>query len=121
MSIYYTESHESITVDGNIATLNLTDYAIEQLGDLVYIEMPELDAEFEKGDSIVVVESVKAASDTYAPVSGKIVEVNEAAVDEPSVVNELDPQTGWLVRIEMSDVSELEALMDTQAYEAFSD
>ena len=115
--LYYSESHEWVKVDGNIAVVGITDFAQHAMGDLSYVDMPEVDDELEKGDEFGAVESVKAASDLYAPVSGTVVEINEALEDAPELLNE-DAFANWIMKVEMSDPSELESLMDATAYEA---
>lgn len=119
MSRYFTEDHEWIEVDGDVATVGITDYAQEQLGDIVFVELPEEGKTFAKGDDAAVVESVKAASDVYAPVSGEVIEVNGALEDEPALVNSDAEEEGWFFRLRLSDASELEALMTEKAYEKF--
>lgn len=119
MSRYYTDEHEWLDVDGDIATVGITDYAQGQLGDIVFVELPAEGAVFEKGDDAAVVESVKAASDVYAPVSGEVVEANSALEDEPALVNSDAEEEGWFFRLRLSDPSELEALMDEAAYNKF--
>lgn len=119
MKKYFTEDHEWIAVAGNIATLGITDYAQSQLGDVVYVEVPEAGRVLEKGDEAAVVESVKAASEVYAPVSGTVVKANAALADSPMTVNEDPEGAAWFCEIEMSDASELDALMDETAYKAF--
>lgn len=116
--IYFTEDHEWISVDGDTATIGITEHAQEQLGDLVFVELPDTGKNVAKGDEAVVVESVKAASDVYAPVTGEITEVNSALADDPSLVNRSAQNEGWLVKMKLSDPSELEGLMDASAYEA---
>lgn len=113
----YSESHEWVKVDGNVATIGITDYAQHSMGALSYVDMPEVDDEFEAGEEFGAVESVKAASDLYTPVSGKVVEVNEELADSPELLNE-DAFANWIVKIEMSDPSELDELLDASAYEA---
>ena len=115
--LYYSESHEWVKVDGNIAIVGITDFAQHAMGDLSYVDMPEVDDEFEKGEEFGAVESVKAASDLYSPVSGTVVEVNEALEDAPELLNE-DAFANWIIKVQMSDESELEDLMDAAAYEA---
>ncbi|WP_422344275.1 glycine cleavage system protein GcvH [Parasphingorhabdus sp.] len=119
MSRYYTDEHEWVDVEGETATVGITDYAQEQLGDIVFVETPEIGAELDQGDDAAVVESVKAASDVYAAVSGTVVEVNEALEDEPALVNSSAEEDGWFFRLTLSDMSELEDLMDEKAYKAF--
>jgi glycine cleavage system H protein len=119
MSRYYTDEHEWVDVEGDIATVGITDYAQEQLGDIVFVELPAEGASFGKGDDAAVVESVKAASDVYAPVSGEVVEANGALEGEPALVN-TDPEAeGWFFKLRLSDASELDGLMDEAGYEAF--
>ena len=119
MSRYFTDEHEWIEVEGEIATVGITDYAQGQLGDIVFVELPAEGAKFEKGDDAAVVESVKAASDVYAPVSGEVVEVNGALEEEPALVNSDAEEEGWFFRMRLSDPSELEGLMDETAYNKF--
>ena len=117
----YTKDHEWIRLDGDVATVGITEHAQEQLGDIVYVELPEIGRKVEKGGDAAVVESVKAASDVYAPIAGEIVEINQAVVDEPSLVN-LDPMgKGWLFKMKIADRSQVEALMDEQAYRILID
>lgn len=120
-NIYYTEDHEWISVEGDIATIGITNHAQEQLGDLVFVELPETGATAEAGGDIVVVESVKAASDVYAPVSGEVVEVNQAVSDDPELVNNAAESEGWLIKIKMSDPSQLDKLLSSDAYKALID
>ncbi len=112
----YTEDHEWINVDGDVATVGITDYAQKALGDVVFVELPEVGAGFSKGDDAAVVESVKAASDVYAPISGEIVEVNTELEGEPALVNTSPTEGGWFFKIRISDAGELEGLMDEAAY-----
>jgi glycine cleavage system H protein len=119
MSRYFTDEHEWIDVSGDIATVGITDYAQEQLGDIVFVELPEEGKTFDKGDDAAVVESVKAASDVYAPVSGEVVEANGALEDEPALVNSDAEEDGWFFKLRLTDTSELEGLMDEAAYKAF--
>lgn len=114
-------AHEYIKVDGDIATVGISDHAQDQLGEVVYVEIPEIDEEVEKGDSFTNVESVKAASDVYAPVSGTIVEVNEDLDSSPEILNDDPEGKGWIAKIKMSDPSELDSddLMDEEAYKKF--
>lgn len=115
---YYTDEHEWLTVDGDIATVGITNYAQEQLGDLVFVELPDTGNTVSKGDDVVVVESVKAASDVYAPIDGEITEVNDKLSDEPALVNSAAESDGWLFKMKVSDTSQLEGLMDKAAYDA---
>ena len=114
---YFTEDHEWISLDGEIATVGITNHAQEQLGDLVFVEMPETGGVVAQGDDAVVVESVKAASDVNAPVSGEIVETNQAVADDPNLVNSAAQSDGWLIRIKLSDKGELDELLDEAAYQ----
>ena len=116
--IYYTEDHEWLRLEGDTVTIGITDYAQEQLGDLVFVELPETGASLTKGDTAVVVESVKAASDVYAPIDGEVAEVNEALAAEPVLVNSSPTSDGWLWKMKLSDKSQLEGLMDEAAYNA---
>lgn len=115
--LLYTKDHEWLKVEGNKAQMGITDYAQHALGSLVYVELPEADDNFSAGDALGVVESVKAASDIYMPVSGTILESNEAVVDDPGLINS-DPYGSWMVSIELSDLSELDELLDAEAYKA---
>lgn len=119
MTKYYTEEHEWIAVAGNIATLGITDYAQAQLGDVVFVEVPVVGRKVKKGEETAVVESVKAASEVYSPVTGTVVEANAPLADSPITVNEDPEGAGWFCRIEMSDLAELEVLMDEAAYKTF--
>lgn len=119
MSRYFTEDHEWVDVDGNIGTVGISEYAQSQLGDIVFVDVPEDGKQLAKGDEAAVVESVKAASDVYSPVSGNVLEGNAALVDDPSLVNSDAEGEGWFFKITLSDPSEVEALMDETAYEAF--
>lgn len=119
MSRYFTEDHEWVDVDGDIATVGITDYAQGQLGDVVFVELPGEGRELTKGDDAAVVESVKAASDVYAPVSGTVLEANPDLEAEPALVNSSPEEDGWFFRLTLSDASELDDLMDEEAYKAF--
>ena len=114
----YTKDHEWIRVDGEEGVMGITAYAAEQLGDVVFVELPEVGKSFKQGDEMAVVESVKAASEVYAPVSGEIVAVNDALDGEPGKVNEAPDAEGWFVKIKIADKSELSGLMDEAAYKA---
>ena len=114
----YTEDHEWITVDGDIATVGITGFAANQLGDVVFVELPEVGKAVSKGDEFAVVESVKAASEVYAPVDGEITAINDALEGEPATVNEDPSGAGWFVKIKLSDASQLDGLMDEAAYNA---
>lgn len=121
MSVHYTNDHEWISVDGDIATVGVTDYALEQLGDLVFVEVPEAGRAVSKGDEAAVVESVKAASEVYAPVSGEVTEGNDAIADDPAAVSGDPAGNGWFFKIKLSDAGELDGLMDDAAYKAYVD
>ena len=114
--LYYSESHEYVKVEGDFAYVGITDYAQHALGNVVYVDMPEVDDEVEAGEDFGAVESVKAASDLISPVSGTVVEVNEALDDKPELINE-DAFENWIMKVELSDKSELDNLMDAAAYE----
>ncbi|HIW45229.1 MAG TPA: glycine cleavage system protein GcvH [Candidatus Prevotella stercoripullorum] len=114
--LYYSESHEYVKVEGGYGYIGITDYAQNALGNIVYVDMPEVDDEIEAGEEFGAVESVKAASDLNAPVSGKVVEVNEALEDAPELVNQ-DAYANWIIKVELADTSELDNLMDAKAYE----
>ena len=116
--LYYSESHEYVRVEGDQAFIGITDYAQHALGNVVYVDLPEVDDEIAAGEEFGAVESVKAASDIIAPVSGTIVEVNDALDDKPELLNE-DAFANWIVKVQLTDKSELDALMDAKAYEAF--
>ena len=120
MSTYYSEEHEWVTVNGDSATIGITNHAAESLGDIVFLELKDSGEQCSKGDEIGVIESVKAASEIYAPVSGEIVEANSGLVDEPSKINESPEGDAWLYKIKLSDSSELAGLMDKAAYEEFT-
>jgi len=126
MTTKYTEDHEWVTLDGDVATIGITKYAAEALGDVTYTEMPDIGATFAMGDDMAVVDSVKASSDIYAPVSGEITAVNMTLVDEdndgegkPETVNEDPEGKGWFCKLKLSDAGELDGLMDTDAYVKF--
>lgn len=116
--LYYAESHEYVRVDGEFGYIGITDYAQHALGNVVYVDMPEIDDEVEAGEEFGAVESVKAASDLISPVSGTVVEVNEALVDNPELLNS-DAFENWIIKVELADKTELDNLMDAAAYEAF--
>lgn len=120
MTVKYTEDHEWVKAEGDAYVIGVSKHAAEQLGDVVFVELPEVGKTFAKGDEMAVVESVKAASDVYAPISGDIVEVNTAIVDEPAKVNEDPEGAAWFVKIKSSNASELDALMDEAAYKEFA-
>ena len=112
----YAESHEWCKLEGDSATIGITDFAQAELGDVVYVELPEVGTTIEAKETFGVVESVKAASDVYSPVSGEVVEINEALVDDPSKLNSEPFEGGWMMKIKVSDASEADALMDSDAY-----
>ncbi len=115
----YTEEHEWLDEQGDIVTVGITTHAAEELGDIVFVELPEVGTEVTKDDEIVVIESVKAASDILAPIDGEIVEVNEAIVEEPGKVNEDPEGAAWFFKIKASDPSQMDEMMDEAAYKAF--
>lgn len=120
MSAKFTKDHEWVVLEGDIATIGISAFAAEQLGDVVYVELPEIGKVFAQGDAMAVVESVKAASDVYAPVSGKVVEVNSALVDAPQIINECGTgPEGWFVKLELSNKAQLDELMDLATYKTF--
>ena len=116
--LYYSESHEYIRVEGDYGFVGITDYAQNALGNVVYVDMPEVDDEVEAGEEFGAVESVKAASDLISPVSGTVVEVNEALENQPELINQ-DAFENWIIKVELSDKSELDNLMDAKAYSEF--
>jgi len=115
----YTEEHEWIRVEGGVGTVGITDYAQEQLGDIVYVELPAVGRTVEKGKDMAVVESVKAASEVYAPVSGEVTAVNDKLAAEPATVNAEPFAAGWLVKIRLGNIKELDGMMDQAAYQAY--
>ena len=115
---YFTQDHEWLSVEGGVATVGITDYAQEQLGDLVFVELPQIGTKLSKGDTAVVVESVKAASDVYAPVDGEIIDANGALSSDPSLVNSAATGDGWLWKMKLADEGQLAGLMDDAAYKA---
>ena len=117
----FSEEHEWVSVDGDVATVGISNFAQEQLGDVVFVELPEVGRSVNRGDEIAVVESVKAASEIYTPLTGEIVEVNVALAGEPAKVNESPEADGWFFRLRMSDASQLDDLMDAAAYKTFVD
>ena len=114
----YTSDHEWLSIDGDVATVGITDYAQQQLGDVVFVELPKVGRSLKKAEAVAVVESVKAASDVYAPISGEVLEANQAVVDEPALVNSDAADKAWLFKIRIADKSELGGLMDEAAYKA---
>lgn len=120
MSRYFTKEHEWIEIEGNLGTVGISDYAQRQLGDITFVELPAIGAQFRQGDAIAVIDSVKAASDVYVPVTGSVTEINEALGDEPELVNTQPDTGGWLFRITLTDMGQLSALMDQTAYKAYT-
>jgi glycine cleavage system H protein len=119
MTVKYTKDHEWVRVDGDVATIGISNFAQGQLGDVVFVELPEAGRVLEQGKEAAVVESVKAASDVYCPVSGTVIEANQALVDDPSLANTAPETDGWFFKVTLSDPSQLDALMDEAAYAAF--
>jgi glycine cleavage system H protein len=115
----FTKEHEWVEVDGATATVGITAYAAEQLGDVVFVEVPEVGRTVKAGDAFAVVESVKAASDVYAPISGEVVEANAAVADAPETVNAAPETAGWFAKLKLANPAELDGLMDREAYEAY--
>jgi len=118
-SVKYTEEHEWIRVEGDTAIVGITDYAQNQLGDVVYVELPQPGQQVEKGKQAAVVESVKAASEVYAPVTGEVIEVNQALVDDPATINSDPMGKGWFMKLRLANASELDGLMDEAGYKKF--
>ena len=116
--LYYSESHEYVRVEGDQAYIGITDFAQNALGNIVYVDMPDIDDELESGDDFGAVESVKAASDLTLPVSGTVIEINEALEDQPELINQ-DAFVNWIIKIKLSDKTELDELMNAKDYEAF--
>lgn len=121
MSVYYTEEHEWVRVEGDTATIGITDFAQGQLGDVVFVEVPEAGRQVSKGGEAAVVESVKAASDVYAPIGGEVIEGNQALVDDPSLVNSDPEGEGWFFKLRLADTHDLNALMNADQYKAYCD
>ncbi|WP_296721091.1 glycine cleavage system protein GcvH [Erythrobacter sp.] len=119
MTRYFTDEHEWIDVDGDVATVGITDYAQSQLGDIVFVELPAVGTSVEKGKDAAVVESVKAASDVYAPITGEVTEVNPALEEDPALVNSAPEGDGWFFKMTIGDSGQLEGLMDAAAYKDF--
>jgi glycine cleavage system H protein len=117
----YSDQHEWVRVDGDTGTVGISDFAQEQLGDVVFIELPSVGKAVIQGEEVAVVESVKAASEIYSPISGVVIEVNEALVDQPGTVNEAAEVEGWFFKIKLADLSELDDLMDSDDYTTFAD
>ncbi|MEO1250760.1 MAG: glycine cleavage system protein GcvH [Pseudomonadota bacterium] len=121
MAVKFTKDHEWAKEDGDVYIVGISKHAAEQLGDVVFVELPETGKTFRKGEDMAVVESVKAASDVYAPISGEVIEANTALVDEPAKVNEDPEGAAWFVKIKASNASELDAMMDEAAYREFAE
>lgn len=117
----YSQEHEWIVADGDVAIIGISDFAQQQLGDVVFVDLPEVGRTVSRGDQIAVVESVKAASEIYAPISGEVVAINEDLEDQPGMVNEAAETDGWFFKLRITDTSELDELMDADAYKAFAD
>ena len=115
-NLKYSNDHEWIAVDGDVATVGITDYAQGELGDLVFVELPDIGSEATQGESFGTVEAVKAVSDLFAPVSGEVVEINDMLADDPEVVNKDPYGDGWMIKIKLSDAGELDALLDAAGY-----
>lgn len=115
----YTKDHEWVRLDGDVAEIGITDHAQDALGDIVFVELPEIDREVDQGEACAVVESVKAANDVYAPVSGRVTEINQAVADEPALVNREPDGEGWFFKIELADMDQFDALMDEGEYAVF--
>jgi glycine cleavage system H protein len=121
MTVKYTEDHEWIKVEGDVGTVGISAYAAKALGDVVFVELPEIGREMEKGDEAAVVESVKAASEVYAPIGGEVTAVNETLEDAPETVNASPDGDGWFLKIKVADASELDSLMDEEKYKEYCD
>lgn len=120
MTTLYTEDHEWLAIDGDIVTVGITDFAQSQLGDVVFVELPKVGRALKKTEAAAVVESVKAASDVYAPITGEVVEINDALAAEPALVNSDAESKAWFFKLKLADKSELDGLMDAEAYKAHS-
>lgn len=120
MTTLYTEDHEWLAIDGDIVTVGITDFAQSQLGDVVFVELPKIGRALKKAEAAAVVESVKAASDVYAPITGEVVEINDALANEPALVNSDAESKAWFFKLKLADKSELDGLMDAEAYKAHS-
>ncbi len=113
----YTQEHEWVQIDGEVGMVGITDHAANELGDIVFVELPDVGSEFSMGDAVGTIESVKAVADLYIPISGEVVEINQAVVDSPELVNSSPMDDGWLIKVRLVDGSELEKLLDAGAYE----
>lgn len=117
-TLYFTEDHEWLSVEGHIATVGITNHAQEQLGDLVFVDLPQVNSTMSKGEAVSVVESVKAASDVYAPIDGEVLEINEMLASDPALVNQKAENEGWLWKMKITDESQLSGLLDAAGYKA---
>jgi len=117
--LYYTKEHEWLKIDGDEAIVGITDHAQEMLGEITFVELPSIDSDIDKGDDLAVVESSKAASDVYAPVSGKVIDVNSELEEKPELINEDCYEAGWICRLAISSKEEIEQLMDAKKYEEY--
>ncbi len=117
MDRMYTKEHEWVAVDGDVATIGVTEYAADELGDVVFLELPESGSAVSEGDAVGTIETVKSVEDLYCPVSGEVAEVNEAVLDAPELVNQQPMEDGWLFKVKMDDASQLNALLDADAYQ----
>jgi glycine cleavage system H protein len=113
----YTQEHEWVQIEGDVGIVGITDHAASELGDIVFVELPEVGSDVNMGDSVGTIESVKAVADLYTPISGEVVEINEAVVDNPELVGSAPMDDGWLIKVRLADPSELERLLDANAYE----
>lgn len=120
-NLLFSEEHEWVLLEGDIATIGISDFAQQQLGDVVFVDLPDVGRKVDRGGEIAVVESVKAASEIYSPLSGEVTEINEALADEPATVNESAEADGWFFKMRLSDMAETKKLMDAAAYKAFAD
>ena len=120
MTTLFTKDHEWVRIEGDVATVGITDHAQEQLGDVVFVELPKVGRSLKKAEAAAVVELVKAASDVYAPITGEVVEINDAVVDEPALVNSDAADKAWFFKLKIADRSELDGLMDEAAYQAYT-
>ena len=116
---YYSEDHEWVKVEDGVGTIGITDFAQDELGDIVFVELPQVGDEFDQEDNFGVIESVKAVSDLYMPVSGEVVEINEDLLDQPELVNDEPYEGGWIIKVSLSDEAELEGLMNSDEYSSF--
>ena len=119
MAMFYTKDHEWVRIEGEIATVGISEHAQEQLGDVVFVELPAVGTSFAKGEQMAVVESVKAASEIYAPLGGEVTEANQALIDDPALVNRMAEGEGWFFKLKVGNPGEVEGLMDRAAYEAY--